>query len=64
MIDTIINIENKLEKLNGRNLDDMNGIEYLVSLDHTTLISDKFSCKPYFDKISFDDIRNYLATFE
>lgn len=59
MIDTIININGKLEKLNGRNLDDFN---YLYSLDSTTLINDKFSCKNHLLNISFDEIRKYLDT--
>lgn len=59
MIDTIITINNTLELINGRNLDEL---DFLYSTSSEDLINHKMSDKFYLKEISFTDIRNYLES--
>ena len=67
MIDTILNTEYKLEKRNGRNLDEIP--DMALGIDSTKLINMKFSSDPNnkydpMNKVSFEDIREYLKTID
>lgn len=57
MIDTILTLDNKLEALDDRNLDEIN---CLAELDSEKLIQLKFEDDKILEGISFDDIKEYL----
>jgi len=63
MIDTIITLDYKLERIGNRCLDEM-GCDYLYQIESSKLINDIMSCKPWLKNITIADIKKYLEYFQ